>query len=67
MSTGSPWQGNWAARMYARVRERGYDSLTAFVEARPTAPLVELAEDLGEDGYSAAQLRRRATPHTLAR
>ncbi|MFP2929195.1 NUDIX hydrolase [Pyxidicoccus sp. 3LG] len=56
MSAEGPWQGNWVARMYARVRERGYDSLTAFATARPTASLVELADDLGEDGYSAAQL-----------
>ena len=56
MNAESPWQGNWVARMYARVREHGYDSLTAFAEARPTASLVELAGDLGEDGYSAAQL-----------
>jgi hypothetical protein len=56
MNAGGPWQGNWVTRLYARVRERGYESLTAFAEARPTASLVELAEDLGADGYSAAQL-----------
>ena len=32
--------------MYERARERGYDSLTAFAEARPTASLVALAKEL---------------------
>jgi len=49
MSEGSAWQGNWVVRLYERVRERGYTSLTAFAETRPTASLVELAEALGED------------------
>ena len=34
--------------MYERVRERGFDSLPPS-EARPTASLVALAEELGED------------------
>ncbi len=49
MSEGSAWQGNWRVRLYERVRERGYDSLTSFAEARPSAPLYQLAEELGED------------------
>jgi hypothetical protein len=49
MSEGSAWQGNWRVRLYERVRERGYASLTSFAEARPTAPLYLLAEELGED------------------
>lgn len=49
MSEGSAWRGNWRVRLYERVRERGYDSLTAFADARPTASLVALAEELGED------------------
>jgi hypothetical protein len=36
-------------RLYERIRERGYDSLTSFADARPTAPLYRLAEELGED------------------
>jgi hypothetical protein len=47
------WEGNWPARLYERVREHGYSSLTAFAEARPTLPLVELAEELGDDLASA--------------
>jgi hypothetical protein len=49
-------RGNWKIRLYERIRERGYDSLTAFAEAHPTSPLVELAEELGEDDISAVQL-----------
>jgi hypothetical protein len=49
MSEDHSWEGNWPARLYERVRERGYDSLTAFAEAHPTLPLVELAEELGDD------------------
>jgi hypothetical protein len=56
MSDGQAWQGNWKVRLYERVRERGYDSLTAFAEARPTASLVELAEELGEDDIAGVQV-----------
>jgi hypothetical protein len=56
MSDGHPFQGNWVARLYKRVRERGYDSLTAFAEARPTASLVELAEELGKYDIAGVQV-----------
>jgi hypothetical protein len=56
MTDGRSWQGNWKARLYERVRERGYDSLTAFAEARPTASLVELAEELGRDDVAGVQV-----------
>ncbi|WP_164011477.1 NUDIX hydrolase [Pyxidicoccus trucidator] len=56
MSEGSSWRGNWPVRLYERVRERGYDSLTAFAEAHPTLPLTELAAELGKDGFSAVQV-----------
>jgi hypothetical protein len=56
MSEGRSWQGKWRVRLYERVRKRGYDSLTAFAEARPTASLVELAEELGEDDVNAVQV-----------
>ena len=49
MTDGRSWQGNWRVRLYERVRERGYASITAFAEARPTASLVALAEELGDD------------------
>jgi hypothetical protein len=50
------WQGNWKVRLYGRVRERGYDSLTAFAEARPAVPLYALAEELGEDDVAGVQV-----------
>ncbi|NOK38885.1 NUDIX hydrolase [Corallococcus exercitus] len=56
MTDGRTWRGNWTARLYERVRERGYDSLTAFADARPTATLVELAEELGKDDIVGAQV-----------
>ena len=56
MTDGRSWKGNWVARLYERVRERGYDSLTAFAEARPTASLVALAEELGPDDVAGVQV-----------
>ncbi|WPB75916.1 NUDIX hydrolase [Archangium violaceum] len=56
MSDGRAWRGNVKARLYERVRERGYDSLTAFAEARPTASLVELAEELGPNDIAGVQV-----------
>lgn len=56
MSGGHAWRGNWRVRLYERVRERGYDSLTAFANARPTASLVSLAEELGKEDVVAAQV-----------
>jgi hypothetical protein len=56
MSDGRAWEGNVKARLYERVRERGYDSLTAFTNARPTASLVALAEELGPDDIAGVQV-----------
>ncbi|WNG60977.1 NUDIX hydrolase [Archangium gephyra] len=56
MSDGRAWEGNVKARLYERVRQRGYDSLTAFAEARPTASLLELADELGPDDIAAVQV-----------
>ena len=56
MSEDRSWLGNWKVRLYERVRERGYDSLTAFAEAHPTLPLVELAHELGGDEVNAVQV-----------
>ncbi|ATB40317.1 Nudix dNTPase [Cystobacter fuscus] len=50
------WEGNWRVRLYERIRERGYDSLTAFAEARPTASLMALADELGENDIAAVQV-----------
>jgi len=56
MSDGSSWEGNWKVRLYERVRERGYESLTAFATARPSVPLYVLAEELGKDDIAAVQV-----------
>ena len=56
MSEDRSWEGNWKARLYERVRERGYPSLTAFAEARPTASLVALAEELGPKDVAGVQI-----------
>lgn len=58
MSGGHAWRGNWVVRLYERVRERGYESLTAFADARPTASLVALAEELGKDDVAGVQVMR---------
>ncbi len=50
------WEGSVKALLYERVRERGYDSLTTFADARPTASLVELAEELGPDDVAGVQV-----------
>ncbi|SEU36212.1 NUDIX hydrolase [Stigmatella erecta] len=56
MSPRHPWEGNWKARLYERVRERGYDSLTALIEDRPAIPLHVVADELGKDDIAAVQL-----------
>lgn len=56
MTDGRSWRGHWKARLYERVRERGYDSVTAFAEARPTASLITLAEELGRDDVAGVQV-----------
>ena len=56
MTNGRSWQGNWRVRLYERVRERGYDSLTAFAEARPAVPLHVLAAELGQDDVAGVQV-----------
>ncbi len=56
MTDGRSWRGNWKARLYERVRERGFASLTAFAEARPAVPLYALAEELGEDDVAGVQV-----------
>ncbi|MCY1040828.1 NUDIX hydrolase [Corallococcus sp. bb12-1] len=56
MSEDRSWQGNWKARLHDRVRELGFTSLTAFANARPTASLVALAEELGKDDIAGVQI-----------
>jgi hypothetical protein len=56
MSDGRAWQGNVKVRLYERVLERGYASLTAFADARPAVPLHLLAEELGKDDVAGVQV-----------
>ncbi|KFA87191.1 NUDIX hydrolase [Archangium violaceum] len=56
MSDGRAWQGNVKARLYERVRALGYDSLTAFADARPAVPLYLLAKELGKDDVAGVQV-----------
>ncbi|WIG94105.1 NUDIX hydrolase [Myxococcus sp. SDU36] len=56
MTARHPWEGDVRARLYERVRDRGFDSLTAFAEARPAVPLHVLADELGEDDVAAVQV-----------
>ncbi|RKH55670.1 NUDIX hydrolase [Corallococcus llansteffanensis] len=67
MSEDRSWEGHWKTRLYERVRERGYDSLTAFAKVRPTASLVALADELGRDDIAGIQvlsgLRYEAEQH----
>lgn len=50
------WEGNWERRIRDRVGERHFASVTAFAESRPTATLVELADELGAEDVAAVQV-----------
>ncbi|WP_163779730.1 NUDIX hydrolase [Myxococcus vastator] len=56
MTDGRSWRGNWKARLYERVREHGFDSLTGFAAARPAVSLNQLAEELGRDDVAGVQV-----------
>lgn len=43
------WRGDWITKIYGRVQQFGFESVTAFAETMPTATLLELAAELGED------------------
>lgn len=63
---GDAWQGNWEERLYARIRDRGFTSVTEFIESRPGATLVELADELGPKDVAAVQLRWRLVAEAAA-
>jgi len=46
---GQAWSGNWQARLAARLRSRGFETMTAFAEANPNASLIAMAEELSTD------------------
>ena len=58
MSEDRSWEGTWRVPLDERVRERGYESLTAFAEAHPTLPLVEGPRNWGTTRDSATGTSR---------
>jgi len=50
------WHGDWEARIYERVRSRGFNTVTTFAEASPRATMFELAHELGAEDVNAAQV-----------
>lgn len=53
---GKSWHGDWEARIYERVRSRGFDTVTAFTESRPQATMFELVDELGAEDVNVAQV-----------
>ncbi len=51
------WQGDWVARLYERVKQLGFDSVSSFAASMPGATLFDLADTLGGD-VAAIQIER---------
>jgi hypothetical protein len=52
------WEGDWRQRIKERLRERGFETTTAFVDSRPTASLLSLSRQLCQDmDVAAVQLQ----------
>jgi hypothetical protein len=58
MAGGKSWIGDWHARLYERVREKGYETLTSFAGDRPLASSFALASELGSEDINAIQVIR---------
>jgi hypothetical protein len=56
MANFESWSGDWHARIYERVKAKGYESVTSFADAHPRLSLIALAEELGPDDVNGAQL-----------
>jgi len=41
------WEGDWTARLAARLKARGFSTVAAFADSRPAATQKELADELG--------------------
>ena len=54
MSTNT-WQSDWPFRVYQRIGELGFHSLSEYFASRPMVPLLDLADELGFD-IAAVQL-----------
>ncbi len=68
------WLGDWVSRVYHRVRALGFDSVTAYANAFPTATLLKLATWLGDDiaaiqieGILYSEAERTGTREQVAR
>ena len=51
----STWQEDWPLRVYERIGERGFNSLSEFIDSRPMVSLRGLAQELGP-GIATVQL-----------
>jgi hypothetical protein len=49
------WHGDWHARIYERVRARGFETVTAFADASPRATMFEIVGELGPEDVNVAQ------------
>ena len=52
------WHGDWVERVMQRVRDRGFETATAFADEYPTTSLLALADELGKVDVAATQLER---------
>jgi hypothetical protein len=43
------WHPDWRERVKQHVRERGFDTVTAFADSQPTTSPLDLADQLGDD------------------
>ena len=57
MSFEKIWSGDWHDRILERVHQRGFKTVTQYVDERPGVSLLMLAHELGPDDVAAAQLR----------
>lgn len=57
MSFEQAWSGDWRERILARVRQRGFETITQYMRARPGISLIKLADELGTDDVAGAQIR----------
>jgi hypothetical protein len=57
MSFAKTWSGDWHGRIQERVRQRGFENVTNYANARVGVSLLVLAEELGPDDIAAVQLQ----------
>ena len=63
---GFAWRGDWQARLYALIQERGFSSVTAYADSQPGATLLELADVLGSGNVAAVQIEWRLVAEAAA-